>query len=85
MSRQNDFVCHGGEAAANFLDTNEPAARGKAGGGGDEFGLGGRQSLGLQQQVAEVPITAAPPQQRLDIAVHGFYYPQRHAGPAIAG
>jgi hypothetical protein len=49
----------------------------------DEFGLGGRQALRLQQQIAHVSITAAPTEQSFDVAVDGFNYSHRYLRPAV--
>jgi hypothetical protein len=40
----------------------------------DEFGLGGRQALRLQQQIVHVSITAAEAEQSFDVAVDRFYH-----------
>jgi len=49
----------------------------------DEFGLGGGQALGLQQQIVHVSITAAAAEQSFDVAVDGFHHTHRYLRPAI--
>ena len=45
----------------------------------DEFGLGGRQALRLQQQ----SITAAAAEQSFDVAVDRFYHTHGYLRPAV--
>jgi len=40
-------------------------------------------ALGLQQQITEVLVATASPQQRFDITVDGFDDSQGHFGPAV--
>src|SRR5215469_6193394 len=49
----------------------------------DEFGLGGRQALRLQEQVVHVAIASATPEQRFDVAVDGFDHAHWDLGPAV--
>jgi len=49
----------------------------------DEFVLGGRQALRLQQQVVHVAISSAAAQQSLDVAVDGFDHAHRYLGSAV--
>jgi len=49
----------------------------------DEFGLGGRQALRFQQQVIEVAVTPTTAQQRFDVSIDGFHYPQPYFSFAV--
>jgi hypothetical protein len=49
----------------------------------DEFGLGERQALRLEQQVVEIPVATAATKQRLDVSVHRFNYSHGDFGPAV--
>src|ERR1700676_852323 len=49
----------------------------------DEFGLGDRHALGLEQQVAEILVTAAPSKKSLDVAVDGFHHSEAYFGAAV--
>ena len=49
----------------------------------DEFGLGGRQALRLQQQIVHVSITAAAAEQSFDVAVDRFYHTHGYLRPAV--
>ena len=40
----------------------------------DELGLGGRQALGLQQQIVEIAITTSSPQQCLDVSIYRLHH-----------
>ena len=48
-----------------------------------EFGLGGCQSLCLQQKIVHVSITAAAAEQSFDVAVDRFHHTHRYPRPAI--
>ncbi len=50
---------------------------------GDEFCPGGGEALGLQQQVSQVLVSPAPPQQGLDVSIDGFHDAQRDFHAAI--
>src|SRR5580693_4296699 len=49
----------------------------------DEFGLGGCQALRFQQQVIEVAVTPTTAQQRFDVSIDGFHYPQPYFNFAV--
>jgi hypothetical protein len=49
----------------------------------DEFGLGGCQALRFQQQVIEVAVTPTAAQQRFDVSIDGFHYPQPYFSFAV--
>jgi hypothetical protein len=49
----------------------------------DEFGLGGCQALRFQQQVIEVAVTPTTAQQRFDVSIDGFLYPQPYFSLAV--
>jgi hypothetical protein len=50
---------------------------------GHEFGLGRGHPLSLQQEITQIFVPAATPQQALDISVHGFDNPHGHFGAAV--
>ena len=50
---------------------------------GDEFSLGRCHSLSFQQQVAQVLVAPATPQQGLDIPIDGFHHTHRDPRPAV--
>ncbi len=50
---------------------------------GDEFRPGSCQALCLQQEVAQVLVSASPPQEGLDVSIDGFHDAQRDFHPAI--
>ena len=49
----------------------------------DEFGLGDRHALGLEQQIAEIFVTAPPSKKGFDVAVDGFHHSEAYFGPAV--
>ena len=49
----------------------------------DEFGLGDRHALGLEQQIAEVFVAAAPSKKGSDVAVDGFHDSEAYFGAAV--
>ena len=49
----------------------------------DEFGLGGRHALGLEQQIAQILVAAAPSQKGFDVAVDGFHHSEAYFGAAV--
>jgi hypothetical protein len=49
----------------------------------DEFGLGDRHALGLQQQIAEILVATAPSKKGFDVAVDGFHHPEGNLGAAV--
>ena len=51
----------------------------------DEFGLGDRHALGLEQQIAEILIAAAPSKEGFDVAVDGFHHSEAYFGAAVVG
>ena len=44
----------------------------------DEFGLGDRHALSLEQQVAEIFVTAAPSKESFDVAVDSFHHSEAY-------
>src|SRR6266566_5267600 len=44
----------------------------------DEFGLGDRHALSLEQQVAEILVTAAPSIESFDVAVDSFHHSEAY-------
>ena len=44
----------------------------------DEFGLGDRHALSLEQQVAEILVTAAPSKKGFDVAVDSFHHSEAY-------
>src|SRR6266436_679900 len=49
----------------------------------EEFGLGDRHALGLEQQVGEVFVAAAPSTKGFDVAVDGFHHSEAYLGAAV--
>src|SRR5271170_4010987 len=49
----------------------------------DEFGLRDCHALSLEQQIAEILVTAASSKKGLDVAVDGFYHSEAYFGPAV--
>src|ERR1700682_4069728 len=49
----------------------------------DEFGLCDRHALGLEQQVAQILVAAAPSKKGFDVAVDGFHYSEAYFGAAV--
>src|SRR6266436_4534637 len=49
----------------------------------DEFGLGDRHALRLEQQVGEVFVAAAPSKKGFDVAVDGFHHSEAYFGAAV--
>src|ERR1700719_2558569 len=49
----------------------------------DEFGLGDCHALGLEQQVAEILVAAAPSNEAFDVAVDGFHHSEAYFGAAV--
>ena len=47
------------------------------------FGPASRHVLSFQEQVAQVPVAAATPDDRLDVAVDGLDYPENNLYPAV--
>ena len=48
-----------------------------------EFRPGGGHALGLEQQIAQIPITPSAAQQRFDVAVDCFDHAHAHLCPAV--
>src|SRR5712692_2997448 len=46
----------------------------------DEFGLGDRHALGLEQQIAEILIATASSKEGFDVAVDGFHHSEAYFG-----
>jgi hypothetical protein len=44
----------------------------------DEFGLGDRHALRLEQEIGEVLVATAPSKKGFDVAVDGFYHPEAY-------
>ena len=49
----------------------------------DEFGLGDRHALSLEQQIAEILVTAAPSKKSFDVAVDSFHHSEAYFGAAV--
>src|SRR5713101_10131404 len=49
----------------------------------DEFGLGDRHALGLEQQIAEILIATASSKEGFDVAVDGFHHSEAYFGAAV--
>ena len=49
----------------------------------DEFGLGDRHALGLEQQVGEVFVAATPSKKGFDVAIDGFHHSEAYFGAAV--
>src|SRR6266550_1952772 len=49
----------------------------------DEFGLGDRHALSLEQQVAEILVATAPSEKGFNVAVDGFHYSEAYFGPTV--
>ena len=49
----------------------------------DKFGPGDRHALGLEQQVVEILVAAAPSEKGFDVAVDGFYDSEADLDPAV--
>src|SRR6266853_1576431 len=49
----------------------------------DEFGLGDRHALSLEQQVAEILVATAPSEKGSNVAVDGFHYSEAYFGPTV--
>ena len=52
---------------------------------GEEFEVADRQSLGLEQQVTQVLVTAPTVDKHPDVAVDGFHHTHADLGPAVVG
>jgi hypothetical protein len=50
----------------------------------DEFGLGDRHALSLEQQVAEILVTAAPSKKSFDVAVDSFHHSEAYFRATVA-
>src|SRR6266478_1798365 len=48
----------------------------------EEFGLGDRHALSLEQQVTEILVAAAPSKKGFDVAVDGFHHSEAYFGAA---
>ena len=49
----------------------------------DEFGLCDRHALGLEQQIAQILVAAAPSQKGFDVAVDGFHHSEAYFGATV--
>jgi hypothetical protein len=49
----------------------------------DEFGLGDRHALRLEQQIAEILVATAPSKEGFDVSVDGFHHSEAHLGAAV--
>src|SRR5437016_8409940 len=49
----------------------------------DEFGLGNRHALGLEQQITEILVATAPSKKGFDVAVDGFHHSETYFGAAV--
>jgi len=49
----------------------------------DEFGLGDRHALGLEQQVDEILVASTPSKKSFDVAVDGFHHAERYFSAAV--
>ena len=49
----------------------------------DEFGLGDRHTLSLEQQIAEILVTAAPSKKGFDVGVDRLHHSEAYFGPAV--
>src|SRR5487761_357955 len=49
----------------------------------DEFSLGDRHALSLEQQIAEILVTAASSKKGFDVAVDGFHHSEANFGAAV--
>jgi hypothetical protein len=49
----------------------------------DEFGLGDRHALRLEQQVGEIFAAAAPSKKGFDVAVDGFHHSEVYLRPTV--
>src|SRR5438034_11822434 len=49
----------------------------------DEFGLGDRHALSLEQQIAEILVATAPSKKGFDVAVDRFHHSKAYLGAAV--
>src|SRR5437660_495991 len=49
----------------------------------DEFGLGDRHALSLEQQIAEILVATAPSKEGFDVAVDGFHHSETYFRAAV--
>ena len=49
----------------------------------DEFGLGDRHALSLEQQIAEILVATPPSKKGFDVAVDGFHHSKAYLGAAV--
>jgi hypothetical protein len=49
----------------------------------DEFSLGDRHALSLEQQIAEILVASTSSKEGFDVGVDGFHYSEAHFGAAV--